>query len=144
MFLSAIHFNRFFFVSCRLHYWEEALLPRDPRRWRAWALLFVLVHVWWVNAPYLSGWVKHNLCCSNGQLRWVMAGYWTCSGHFFLPMGCSELFEICRSSSFDTFCIFSSGTFKISVSWISDSSLTMRYLLYIFLYVFNLWRKKAL
>ncbi len=67
---------------CRLHYWEEALLPRDPRWWKAWALLFVLVHIWWDNAPYLFGWVKHNLCCSNGQLRRVVAGYWTCSGHW--------------------------------------------------------------
>lgn len=65
--------------------------------------MLVLVHIWWDNAPYFFGWVEHRLCCSNGQLRRVMTGYWTCSGHFFSTVGMFWIVWDC----FDSICMFS-------------------------------------
>jgi hypothetical protein len=132
---------------CRLHYWEESLLPRDPSWHRAWALLFDLIHIWWDKAPYRFRWVEHNSCCSwpaqmGDDDGWLLdllrAVSFSTSGLFWMVWDS-------RSSSFDTICMFSIVAFRTSVLWISDSSLTTQCLLYIFLYVFNLWRtKKAL
>lgn len=126
--LTFIHF-------CRLHYWEEALLPRDPRWHRAWALLFDLIHIWWDKAPYLFRWVEHNSCCSwpaqMGDDCWLLdllrAFSFSTSGLFWMVWDS-------RSSSFDTICTFSIVAFRTSVLWISDSSSsTTPRLFYIFL-----------
>ncbi len=109
---------------CRLHYWEEALLPRDPRWWKAWALLFVLVHIWWDNAPYLFGWVKHNLCCSEGW--WLVTGLAQGIG-FLSTIG---MFWIVWDG--DTICMFS--TVAINVLFV-DLRLFLNAILVIYIFV---------
>lgn len=109
---------------------------RDPRRRRAWALLFLYTFGGMMHCICFQ-WVEHRTRCSNGQL----GASWPPDllRADFLPLGLFEIFFFFVDRCLLIFC-----TVVQSLRFVNlRLSSTTRSSSCIFLYVFNLWRMKS-